>query len=85
MGIEYAEDCIHLHACRRLSKLAEAQFNKKLTRNCNVKCKAYKSGELVIVEDACDVARRLLRDMEYGYSYDDLSVEVNTFMQEVAL
>ena len=85
MRTEYAEDCIHLHACRRLSKLAEEQFNKKITRNCNAKCNAYKSGDLVTVEDACDVARRLLKDMEYGYSYDDLSVEVDTFMQEVAL
>lgn len=85
MGIEYAEDCIHLHACRRLTKIVKDQFGKTLTRLCNEHCKAYQSGDLVTVEDACDVARRLLRDMEYGYSYDDLSVEVDTFMQEVAL
>ena len=85
MGIEYAKDCIHLHACRRLSKLAEAQFNKKLTRNCNVKCKAYKSGELVTVANACNIARKFLKDMEYGCSYDDLCVEVDTFMKEFAL
>ena len=36
----------------------------------------------ISVSNAIEVALRLLRDFEYGYSYDDLSVEVNGFMEE---
>lgn len=40
---------------------------------------------LIRLEDAVDIARGLLRDMQYGYSYDDLSVEVEGFMRDAAV
>lgn len=41
-------------------------------------------GSFIAVSDAVEVALRLLRDFEAGYSYDDLCVEVNSFMEEDA-
>ena len=38
----------------------------------------------ITVSNAIEVALRLLRDFEDGYSYDDLCVEVNGFMEEDA-
>lgn len=37
------------------------------------------------VDDAVEIARRCLNDMQLGYSYDDLSVEVERFMQDRAV
>ena len=57
-GYEYARDCIHLKACRRLSKIA-IDNNKRFTRGCNENCSAYISGEqgaYCTVDDAWRVA-----------------------------
>ena len=35
-------DCIHLHACRRLSKSAE-KYKKKFPRHCGRTCTAYET------------------------------------------
>ena len=40
---------------------------------------------LIRVSDAIEVARNLVKDSMYGYSYDDLSVEVEGFMIEKAI
>ena len=37
------------------------------------------------VDIAVDIARRAVRDSEYGYSYDDLSMEVEWDMQSNGL
>ena len=38
--------------------------------------------EVISLDDAVDIARSLLRDMQYGYSIDDLVVEAERFMYE---
>lgn len=38
--------------------------------------------EVVTVDDAVEIAIDLLRDLEYGYSMDDLQVEARRFMEE---
>lgn len=43
---------------------------------------AFENEAYIRLDDAVEVARRLLQDMQYGYSYDDLSVEAVSFMQE---
>lgn len=37
--------------------------------------------EVIDVDIAIDIARRAVRDSEYGYSYDDLSMEVESDIQ----
>ena len=39
-----AEDCIHLHACRRLAAIAKKN-GERFARGCNSKCSAYEAGE----------------------------------------
>ena len=82
MTREYAEDCIHLKACRRMCK-----YHNINNRGCTKSyCTAYEpKSDFIKVEDAIEVARNLLKDMQYGYSYDDLSVEVVGFMEERSL
>lgn len=54
--------------------------------NCNEDtCTAYEQeSDMIAISDAVDVANRLLRDLKYGYSYDDLQVEAVGFMRERA-
>lgn len=82
MDKEYADDCIHLKACRRMCK-----YHNINNRGCRKDyCTAYESkGEYIKIDDAIEVSRNLLKDLEYGYSYDDLSVEVVGFMKERTL
>lgn len=41
--------------------------------------------KVIDVDIAVDIARRAIRDSEYGYSYDDLSMEVERDMQSNSL
>ena len=41
--------------------------------------------KVIDVDIAVDIARRAVRDSEYGYSYDDLSMEVERDMQSNGL
>lgn len=82
MKREFADDCIHLKACRRMCK-----YHGINNRGCTKSyCTAYEPKEdFIKVGDAVEVARQLLKDMQYGYSYNDLSVEVIGFMEERSL
>ncbi len=74
--MEFKDDCIHLKACRRLCKMHNLR-----NRGCNENCTAYESESDYIEKDvAIDISRQALRDMEYGYSYDDLSCEIERKM-----
>lgn len=80
--IDFAEDCVHLKACRRICK-----FHNINNRGCRADyCTAYEpKSNFIKIEGAVEVARNLLKDMQYGYSYDDLSVEAVGFMKQKSL
>lgn len=59
----------------------EETTNERVERLENVINETVEQG-LVPLENAIEVAIRLLRDMEYGYSIDDLQVEARGFMKE---
>lgn len=42
------EDCIHIGACRRFSKIVEAKTGKPIARGCGEKCNMYKSRSALI-------------------------------------
>ena len=82
MNRDYADDCIHLKACRRICKFHNIN-NRRCKKDC---CTAYEpKSNFIKIEDAVEVARNLLKDMQYGYSYDDLSVEAIGFMKQKSL
>lgn len=71
MNNEYSEDCIHLKACRRLSKIAKSQ-GKTFTRGCNDNCSAYVSGKnsgWLTQEEATYIAR-----LQYNGNSDPFDV-----------
>lgn len=44
MAYDCMEDCIHLHACRRLQAIAKKRFSGlHIARNCTEDCSAYES------------------------------------------
>lgn len=47
--MEYMEDCIHLHACRRLCKM-----HKIKSRGCNDDCTAYQTEDDFIPPEPID-------------------------------
>lgn len=69
MEIKYSEDCIHLHACRRLTKLFKIN-----NRGCNENCSAYVSGNwgaYVDEDTAVSYAREGVESIRGGYDpYD---------------
>jgi len=80
MAFEFAEDCIHLKACRRARKLAlkKGIAGGHLTLNCNSEtCTAYVSGNdtaFVTVETALRVARDAFGMIRSGYGdYDAIA------------
>ena len=76
---KYAEDCIHLKACRRARIIAK-QIGIKggyLSLACNEKCSAYVSGDIgnyVSAETAVNEARHAFSSVRSGYG-DDCLVE----------
>ena len=61
MSFEYMEDCLHLKACRRLSKVCKTQLRgASISRGCNDSCSAYLNGaetDYISVEEAVNYAR----------------------------
>ena len=54
------QDCIHLHACRKVQKIARAE-GYNFARNCNEHCSCYVSrdgGSYITVDEAIQYARR---------------------------
>lgn len=78
MAFEFAEDCIHLKACRRARKLAlkKGIAGGHLTLNCNSEtCTAYMSGEegsYVSTYTAVREARSAFDLIRRGYGDDSL-------------
>ena len=79
---EDVQDCIHLKACRRCSKIARAEGYRG-GRGCYSGCRAYQNLEMFIEATdglySYDDCRRIIegacRDGQSGYSPGDLLVE----------
>ena len=77
MGTEFAEDCIHLHACRRMAKIYRESKSFKsyfIKRECNEECTAYQKAKrrlVVTFDDAYDAAKEGIRMSELGYGVGD--------------
>lgn len=77
----YAEDCIHLHACRLLAKRYRDAGCKHVARFCNEDCPAYddayvgdEASEIhtwVTASDAARMARSLAYMIRSGYDEFD--------------
>ena len=82
----YKSDCIHLHACRRLVKIYKTNgHSSSVNRHCGDGCCCYQTfvpldNDLVDAETAYKVAINAARDVAYGYSLDDLMVEIPRFL-----
>ena len=75
MRREYADDCIHLKACRRYSRIIEDKIGKNIPRNCANQCSAYISnadGKYVTVEDAVEYALDGSDSIRSGYDEYDV-------------
>ena len=67
----YAEDCIHLHACRRMQLVAKSK-GFTYSRGCDKEtCTAYVPGDGEKYVDVEEASTRIRMAIE-GYSYDDL-------------
>ena len=44
------EECIHIGACRRLSKIYNAKMEQPMSRGCGVNCSMFKSRTALIRE-----------------------------------
>lgn len=81
MYTEYPEDCIHLKACRRATKILKNHLNAG-TRKCNYCCNAYESKDDLIKkqrlythEQVEDVKYGACMDGHSGYYPKDLLIE----------
>lgn len=67
----YADDCIHLHACRRLSQIVKATCKKTVTRGCDPdKCTAYKTLSDYIEEnpeEISDLSKETIKEICIKY------------------
>lgn len=71
---EVMDDCIHLHACKRVQKIGRT-LGISCPRYCSVDCNCYQSKNdntmLVSVKDAINYARDGVSSIRAGYdSYD---------------
>lgn len=76
MAWQYMEDCIHLKACRRMSKLLTSK-GVHVNRGCNEECTAYINYDhfdeaVVTVGDALEYGRHVMGALQYGTSPDDM-------------
>lgn len=72
----FADDCIHLKACRRMCKLDG--WKKGYSRGCSETCTAYRSAneesECVTEDEAIDYARWGVSSIQSGYDSRDVYV-----------
>lgn len=70
-----ASDCIHLHACRRVTAIAnkalKGKGSQKLVRGCNKQCVCYRSVSEVI-DDLSDAIGMIDRANDEVSSYADV-------------
>ena len=82
----YAEDCIHLHACRLMARRYRHAGCKHVARHCDDECVCYQTFEVVDEMEYIDpgtasrIAQSAVDDLAYGYSEDDLQVEISAFI-----
>lgn len=70
---DYADDCVHLHACRRLCILAEQQTGRIVVRHClQTSCEAYQKGPLYDSDQMRIVINGAAEDGARGYDGLDL-------------
>ena len=69
------QDCIHLHACRRLNAMANralygATGTQKMARGCNDNCSCYLSSEKLkeLLGDIDDNTKAALRELDSQYN-----------------
>jgi hypothetical protein len=65
---DYMDDCVHLKACRRFSKMARNK-GVKLSRGCGENCSAYErehDGRLYTEQEVREIINGTVRDVEYG-------------------
>jgi hypothetical protein len=74
----FAEDCIHLVACRRLCKIAKAYYKQINNRGCNPSCIAYEKKDeeerKYSYDEVVAVMHGACRDGAKGYDEYDLLV-----------
>ena len=74
---EYAEDCLHLHACRRICSMSD----KRIVRNCHPdRCNCYVSkeqGEYISVDEAIEYARDGVSSIRSGYDPYDVYCSID--------
>lgn len=46
-------NCIHIHACRRFSKIVERKTGKYISRGCGKDCEAYEEND-ILIDEACE-------------------------------
>lgn len=75
MAFECMDDCIHLHACRRVQKIGKS-LRLMVPRYCTEDCDAYLSANTLTgclsIEEAIAYARRGAQSIESGYSAYDV-------------
>lgn len=72
---DYAQNCIHLRACRRLCKIAKQYYKPINNRNCNEDCSAYEPDEpKYTYTQVVDVMHGACRDGANGYDPYDLLI-----------
>lgn len=75
MRRNYADDCIHLYACRRYAKIVEDKTGRNIPRYCSENCEAYissKEGKYITVKDAVEYALDGSDSIRSGYDEYDV-------------
>ena len=72
---EFAEDCIHLKACRRLCKMIRKDYKLAFCRRCNENCSAYEPKQRLYTRDEVTaVMNGACRDGNDGYYPGDVCI-----------
>lgn len=88
MAFECMDDCIHLHACRRVQKIGKS-LRLMVPRYCTEDCGTYLSKDTltgcVLVEEAISYAQRGASSIENGFSAYDVYVPQDLSCFEITL
>lgn len=88
MSFECMDDCIHLHACRRVQKIGKS-LRLMVPRYCTEDCAAYLSANTLTgcmsIEEAVSYAQRGASSIENGYSAYDVYASQDLYYCEKSL
>lgn len=74
--VNYMDDCIHLHACRRVQSIGEEECNVRVPRNCSEHCNCYVSDNTdtgyISISKAVQYAIRGAQSIRDGYDEYDV-------------